>query len=184
MKRLTLIIVIAVLLLPCLSGYEKISKRDAKIGWASAKRDFKYGQFDENLVTNLQTVLKYNPEFLQALKNLGDIYYQWSKDNFDEKLSYLEKAYKMYDLALAVVALKPEDKKQAKTYLKIMQINASEFEVIASDAKTKQRNCWILYFKEGQTLFKSATADSPEGYDKSIAIFQKLHQIAPDSLKT
>jgi len=119
-------------------------------------------------------VIEENPLNVEAIENLGGIYYQIKKD-------YV-KANKYYSAALAAVdsiyakyeKMQQEDKGDAKKFYK-KNIKKYDLEEKKETLAKLKNNCWLYIYKQALNYYKQ------QDYDTAINKYKALYNETPDS---
>ena len=122
-------------------------------------------EFDNALERYLE-VVKENPENIEALKIIGDIFFHYAEENPSKAKEYYTDAHIYYGRAIAA-------------YIEIKELGRfPNLKDRVDDAQLRKMACWARLFNLGQRLY------SEESYDIAIQSFYDLAELAPDSTKT
>jgi len=155
-----------VVLIGCSSGASLPDSQrlvgQARVNMRSGNTYMTYEEYDLALERYLE-VLGENPEYIEALKNIGDIYFFYAETIPDQADEYYFQSFNYYDQAI-------------ESYNKIQEEgNYPQFEDIIEDAELKRRGAWARLFNIGQELY------TENMIDESLQHFFDLSDLTPDS---
>jgi|SRR5690554_1536063 len=134
----------------------------ARVNMRSGNTYMTYEEYDLALERYLE-VLDENPEYIEALKNIGDIYFFYAETTPAQADEYYFQSYHYYDQAI-------------ESYDKIQEEgNYPQFKEIIEDADLKRRGAWARLFNVGQDLFTEGMIN------ESLEHFFDLSDLTPDS---
>jgi tetratricopeptide (TPR) repeat protein len=186
MRRLTLIILaitISVFGISCANAKEKMSPK-GRVNLRNANMYRQQLNLDK-AKTFYEEVLKENPDNLESIKYMGEIYYKWGEEKVGQPIDTTksEAAQKLqrikYDNESVDSYISAYE--QYQKYLDIMKTNSdSTKEEIEwrKDSAKKIKGCFARIFLTGQGYV------SANDYSTALPIFEKLYQIEPQEPKT
>ncbi|MFA5498418.1 MAG: tetratricopeptide repeat protein [Candidatus Cloacimonadia bacterium] len=145
------------------SGSQKLSG-DSRINMRSGNTYMNIGEYDKALERYLDVVSD-KPEYIEALKLIGDIYFFYGDENPLEAVPNYTESFHYYDRATIAY----------EKYSNVKGVKKLEKQI--DDAKLKKIATWARLFNHGQENV------AKQEYDSALEEFQKLAELTPDSTK-
>ncbi|MBW6516005.1 MAG: tetratricopeptide repeat protein [Candidatus Cloacimonetes bacterium] len=137
----------------------------ARVNMRSGNTYMNLQEYDLALERYLE-VVEENPQYIEALKNIGDIYFYYAENRPGQAVSHYNESYNYYNRAI-------------NAHEEISKVgDFPQFDDIIDDAQLKRRAAWARLFNLGQERH------SQQQDQEALKIFYNLSQLTPDSTNT
>jgi tetratricopeptide (TPR) repeat protein len=119
-------------------------------------------------------VIEENPLNIEAIENLGGIYYQIKKDYVKANIYYSKALTAIDSIYVKYEAMKEVDKGDAKKFYK-KNIKKYDLEEKKETIAKLKKNCWLYIYKQALNYYKQ------QDYDTAINKYKALYKETPDS---